>query len=205
MNKDQTEVVFQYQPFIHLSEKQKNKIQQKSAIVSLSRGDFLSRQGTSVIDGVYFVMEGVLELFYEVDDDKILSGYIQPGEVFGAITLLFNDGVCIRTSRVKEDVQLFKIPAKIFLETATSIPKVYEYYQSVYKQMMMDDTYAGVLSASRMVRFLSQVLPFSYLEKTELEMGGSQFKVDSTSKKTCGFCSGKIRCSSLVYCSARFR
>ena len=55
-------------------------------------GTILSVPGRTKLDSLYLIREGALELFYDQDGERKLSGYLKPGEIFGGISILMNAG-----------------------------------------------------------------------------------------------------------------
>ena len=63
----------------------------------------LSVQGKTKLESVYIIKEGTLELFYETDGEKELTGFLEPGEIFGGMCILMNAGISVSTVTIVDD------------------------------------------------------------------------------------------------------
>ena len=77
-------------PFSKLPEKELSQAVNKALVKTYPKKTILSVQGRTTLDCVYIVKKGSLELFYETEDEKTLSGFLQPGDIFGGIYILMN-------------------------------------------------------------------------------------------------------------------
>ena len=93
----------------------------KLSLMTFSRGTVLALQGRTTLDYVYLIRSGSLELFFESDGRKTLQGALGPGDIFGAISILLNAGLSIRSLEVTEDAALYLMPKKVFLDLHVKI------------------------------------------------------------------------------------
>ncbi len=128
------------------------------------RGTVLARQGETPIEEILIVRSGILELFYtNVKGEKILSGNLQPGDIFGGISLLMNAGVAVRTVRVERDASFYMLSKDLFLALCRRSKSFYEYFVDAFSQRMLDESYASIIGSTQAFSFLSQTVPFSFL------------------------------------------
>ena len=105
-------------PFSKLPEKELSQAVSSASIKTYPKKTILSVQGRTTLAYVYIIKEGALELFYETRDKKTLSGFLQPGEIFGGIYILMNAGLSVRTVQTVDDSTLYTLPQNVFLNMA---------------------------------------------------------------------------------------
>ncbi|MGB5748893.1 MAG: cyclic nucleotide-binding domain-containing protein, partial [Desulfobacterales bacterium] len=106
-------------PFSKLPEKELSQLVNKASIKTYPKKTILSVQGRTTLERVYIVKKGSLELFYETEDERTLSGFLQPGEIFGGIYILMNAGLSVRTVQTVDDATLYTLPQDVFLDLCT--------------------------------------------------------------------------------------
>ena len=87
-------------PFSKLPQPDLKRISESVTAENFAKGHNLTVQGRTRLAHVYIVKEGVLELFYESDGEKEMSGILKSGEVFGGISILMNSGISVRSVKV---------------------------------------------------------------------------------------------------------
>ncbi len=128
------------------------------------RGTILAHQGKTPIEDIFILKSGMLELFYtNVKGEKILSGNLQSGDIFGGISLLMNAGLAVRTVTVERDASFYLLPKDLFLELCGRYKTFYQYFVDAFSQRMLDESYASIIGATQALNFLSQTVPFSFL------------------------------------------
>jgi len=165
----------------------KEEIQRLAGHVSRKRieaGTLLAHQNKSGVDGVYLIESGLIELYYEQNGGKILSGYLKPGELFGGISILMNGGIALRTVRVEKTAACMRIPKSEFLNLCTRFHTFNEYFVDTFSKRMLDESYAAIVSASQAFLFLSGVVPFSFLPEEELERVAAELAIVHYPKDT---------------------
>jgi len=142
------------------------------------RGTILAQQGKTRIKEVMVIKSGSLELFYtNVKGEKILSGNLQPGDVFGGISLLMNAGVAIRTATVEKDASFYLLSKERFLELSGRYQKIHQYFVDAFSQRMLDESYAAIVGTTQAKHFLAQIVPFSFLPETLLERAAAEINL----------------------------
>jgi len=150
--------------FASLPKHELEKIARHVYVKKAPRGTVLAQQGKTPIDEVFIVKSGMLELFYtNVKGEKMLSGSLQSGDIFGGISLLMNAGVAVRTVTVERDVSLYLLSKELFMALCRRYKNFYQYFVDAFSQRMLDESYASIIGATQAFSFLSQTVPFSFL------------------------------------------
>lgn len=136
---------------------------------TIPAGTILNSQGRSGLDRVYVIEKGLLELFYDNKGTKILSATLEPGDIFGGISILMNGGVSARTSQAQTDCRLVAIPQKAFLELCERHKAFRQYFVDKFSERMHNEAYASILTASQALNMLAGTMPFSFLPEEVLE------------------------------------
>ncbi len=155
--------------FSKLPEKELADISRLASQATIKAGTILTTQGRSNIDRVYIIEKGLLELYYDNKGKKLLSGTLEPGDVFGGISILINGGVSARTSQAQTDCRLLILPEKVFLGICDRHKAFREYFVNEFNERMLNQSYASVLTASQALHMLSGTIPFSFLPEDVLE------------------------------------
>ena len=140
-----------------------------SIFVAVPAGYILSVQGRSQLDCIYLVKNGAMELYFSTNGKEEHTGVLDPGDVFGGISILMNAGISIRSVRVVADVKLYILPRSEFLDICTRFPAFYESFATKFRSRMNDETYASIVSAGQALHFISRLVPFSFLPAKELD------------------------------------
>ncbi len=164
-------------PFSFLPKEELERVAKEAGEESHPAEAILSVQGSSDVDRVFVVKKGMLELFYEIDGKKILSGFLRPGDVCGGIAVLMNSGVAVRTVMAVQDVVLLTVPTPLFRDIANRNPQFHEVFVKIYSKFMMDESYATIMAEGRIPSFLKSIDPFSFLPDEEIESLSSHVSV----------------------------
>lgn len=131
-------------------------------------GEVLLAQGRMLVDGVYVIGAGAIELSDQRDGRPQLVETLQSGTLFGGIAVLLNGGLSLRTARVVEDGYCWIIPGKIFLEFCRDYPALHRHFSDLLEERMQDSAYAEMFAVQRAFGFLQTIPPFSFLPEAEL-------------------------------------
>ncbi len=162
------ELLSKTQPFSLLPLPVLEETATKLSLMTFSRGTVLALQGRTTLDYVYIIRSGSLELFFESNGRKTLQGALSPGDIFGAISILMNSGLSIRSLAVMEDAALYLMPKKTFLDLCDRHAFIPDYFDRAFSQRMQNETYAMAIAATQVTHFLSRIPPFSFLSEEEL-------------------------------------
>lgn len=178
-------------PFSKLPLSERKRIAASLSFEDYASGHNLSVQGRTKLEYVYIVKDGILELFYESDGEKEMSGIVKQGEVFGGISILMNAGISVRSVKVVEDTTLYVLPEKVFLDVATRHAGFYEYFAEKFRKRMMNKSYASVVAAGQGLHFLHGLAPFSFLPMADLEKMAAAVSIINYPKDTILFAQGR--------------
>ena len=155
-------------PFSELPENELLRVAGEMSEETFPKNIVLSVQGKTKLESVYVIKEGSLELFYETDGEKELTGNLKQGEIFGGICILMNAGISVRTVKIVDDATLYTLPQKVFLEVCARHKFLYEYFAAKFRRRMSDETYSSVAVAGQAQHFFSRLVPFSFLSEEEI-------------------------------------
>jgi CBS domain-containing protein len=162
------ELLSQSSPFSRLPLPVLEETASKMSLMTFSRGTVLALQGRTTLDYVYFIRSGSLELFFDGDGRKTLQGALGPGEIFGAISILMNAGLAIRSLAVMEDAALYLMPKKVFLDLCDRHAFILGHFNQAFAQRMQNESYAAAIAGSQTALFLARIPPFSFLPEEDL-------------------------------------
>jgi len=155
-------------PFSELPEDELSRVAGEISVELFPKNIILSVQGRTKLECVYIIKEGSMELFYETDGQKGLSGSLKSGEIFGGICILMNAGISVRTVKIVEDATLYTLPQKVFIEMCARHKFLYEYFAAKFRKRMSDETYATIAVSGQARHFLSRLVPFSFLPEEKI-------------------------------------
>ncbi len=153
----------------------------------------LSVQGKTKLESVYIIKEGSLELFYETDGEKKLTGFVKPGEIFGGMCILMNAGISVRTVKTVDDATLYTLPQKVFLEVCARHNFLYKYFAAKFRKRMSDETYSSVAVTGQAQHFLSRLVPFSFLSEEEMSKISKEISTIKYPRDTVLFVQGQSK------------
>ena len=156
-------------PFSKLPEKELSQVAGKISMKTYPQKTVLSVQGRTTLECVYIIQKGSLELFYETDAGKTLSGFLQPGETFGGICILMNAGLSVRTVQTVDDATLFTLPQNVFLDLCTRYDFFYVHFAEKFRDRMSNEAYASIATSGQVQHLLSRLVPFSFLPEEEVD------------------------------------
>ena len=156
-------------PFSDLAEVQREQLARKVTEAIFSSETVVALQSKTRIDHVSIIERGVLEIYYDKEGERYLSGLLKPGDLFGGISILMNQGISLRSVTAQKDATVYQIPKRDFLELCSTHKGFHRHFVDIFTRRMRDESYAAVFSASKAFLFLSGIVPFSFLPEEELE------------------------------------
>lgn len=154
--------------FSELADTDLQQLAAQAQTVRLDAHTVLKTQGRSVLDCVYVLQSGRLELFYSREHEKISTDILNAGDIFGGISILINSGVALRTAVVLETADCITFNSDLFLQMCERCAPFKAFFLETYKGYMEDQTYITVVEASHALSFLAEIVPFSFLDETQL-------------------------------------
>ena len=154
--------------FSDLPENELSQLTGEISVEMFPKNTVLSVQGRTKLESVYIIKEGSLELFYETNGEREISGSLEPGGSFGGVSILMNAGISVRTVKIVDDATLYTLPRNVFLEICARHNFFYEFFANQFRKQMSDESYASIVAAEQALHFLSRLVPFSFLPEEEI-------------------------------------
>lgn len=193
MNKDVTDFLSGILPFSKLPEKELQQVAESVSISIYPKDSVLAVQNITKIENVYIIKDGLVELYFDKQGKKVLSGFMKAGDIFGGISILMNAGLSIRTATVCQDSTIYVIPRKKFLDLCTRFKMFYDYFMETFSRRMLDESYASIIAAGQAFQFLTGIVPFSFLPEEEIEKIASELSTVYYPQNTVLFIQGESR------------
>ena len=154
--------------FSELPENDLLQLVENVSVETFPKNTILSVQGRTKLEQIYIIKDGSLELFYETNGERKLSGFLKPGESFGGVSVLMNAGISVRTAITVEDATLYTLPQKTFLQICERHNFFYDFFAARFHKQMSNEYYASLVASGQALHFLSHLVPFSFLPEEEI-------------------------------------
>jgi len=188
-------------PFSRLPKEKLTQVAEKVSEKTYPKKTILSVQGRTTLECVYIIKKGSLELFYETENERTLSGFLQPGEFFGGIYILMNAGLSVRTVQTVDEATLYCVPQSVFLDLCTHHDFFYEYFAEKFRDRMSNEAYASVATSGQVQHFLSRLAPFSFLPEEEIDRVAAAISIIYQPQDTVLFHQGRGKVENLYIIS----
>ncbi len=133
-------------PFSSLPEKELEEIAAHLYTVHYPKNTVLFFQGRSKVDNLYIIQKGAAERYYEENDRKTLYLRLSEKDMYGGISMLLNKGIAVRTLKTSEDLYLYVLPKKIFLDICVRYESFSEFFTDTFGKRMLDRSYAEIFA-----------------------------------------------------------
>ena len=133
-------------PFSFLSEKELKEIAAHLYTPHYSKNVVLFFQGRSKVNNLYIIRKGAAERYYEKNGRKTLRCKLSEKDMYGGISMLLNDGIAVRTFKINEDLFLYALPKKIFLDICARYESFSEFFTDAFGKRMLDSSYAKIFA-----------------------------------------------------------
>jgi CBS domain-containing protein len=133
-------------PFSLLSKPEQNRLTTAFSYEKIKKGQVLFEQEITSVKHLYILSSGHARYYYELNNTRILTGELLAGDNFGGLSILFNDGISIRSLSLVEDSVLVTIPAGVFLAACKANPKFRDYFTNEFGKCMLNKSFAGIIS-----------------------------------------------------------
>jgi CBS domain-containing protein len=153
----------QTKPFCDLPEDIIRKIASSLSLQHFKQKEIMFHQGRSNFRHVLIVENGSLELYYDIDGQKKLSGFLRRGDVCGGIALLKNRGAAIRSIVAVGDASCYRLSGETFLELCKNFDEFQNFFEKIYKRLMRDESYVSIITKGQTYQFIANLPPFSFL------------------------------------------
>jgi len=148
----------QLPPFSVLPQKEQKAILNSFSYEKISKDTVLLEQELTRIEKFYTLSSGTGHYYFEDRNVKILKGKLNPGDNFGGISILFNEGISIRSLELLEDSVFVTLDAIFFLDLCQNYPLFQKYFACEFGNCMLNKSFAGIIS--RQIRDKEFSLPF---------------------------------------------
>jgi len=169
MEKKMVQYLAGISPFSTLPETELNQIALALSVKKIPKNTVLSVQGKATFEEIVIIKQGSLELFYDINGKKLLSSFLNPGQVCGGIALLMNSGIAARTVVVAADSELYALSKEKFLDICNRFHAFSGFFEKSYNKRMENEFYTSIISTEHAFRFVADIVPFSFLPESELE------------------------------------
>ncbi|MEA3280509.1 MAG: DUF294 nucleotidyltransferase-like domain-containing protein, partial [Thermodesulfobacteriota bacterium] len=133
-------------PFSFLPEKELKEIAAHLYTAHYPKNIVLFFQGRSKVDNLYIIQKGAAERYYEENDRKTLYLKLSEEDMYGGISMLLNNGIAVRTLKTSEDLYLYVLPKKIFLDICARHESFSEFFTDAFGKRMLDRSYAEIFA-----------------------------------------------------------
>jgi CBS domain-containing protein len=185
------------EPFSRLPAEVLTAVAAQAAPMTFPSGTVLAEQARTTLEQIYIVRSGRLELFFESRGEKSLRRALEPGDVFGGISILMNAGLAIRSLKVISDASLYALPAHVFLDLCRRYSPFQAFFISAFNRRMEDESYGAAIAAAQVVYFLSKIIPFSFIDEEEVKAIAPHVTAVHHPKDTLVFVQGESRVDGL--------
>ena len=93
MSTEAVGILSKIEPFSRLPGEAVEAVAAQAALMTFPSGTVLAEQARTTLDQIYIVRSGKLELFFESRGEKSLRHALEPGDIFGGISILMNAGL----------------------------------------------------------------------------------------------------------------
>ncbi|MBF0112338.1 MAG: cyclic nucleotide-binding domain-containing protein [Desulfamplus sp.] len=176
-NENIIKMLFHIPPFSSLSKNEIHKIAKHAALKFYPKDTIICQQERTKLEFIYIIQSGEIEIYYEDKDNKIQINFLKEGEILGAISLLMNSGISVRTAKVLIDAMVYTIPVEIFQEICKKYGFFYNYFEDIFNQQIVDQSYAATIASNQAFEFLSPIIPFSFLTDKEIQMAATKLSL----------------------------
>lgn len=106
----------------------------------------LFTQGISRVNALYIVVNGAARRHFEGKDHDMEGSLLGEGDLFGGISMLLNDGICIRSLHTTEQTQFLLLPKADFFEICKKNQQFLEFFTDTFGKRMLDRSYAAIVA-----------------------------------------------------------
>ena len=145
-------------PFSLLPDKEQKAVYNAFSYEKVFRDKVLLEQEVSTVEQLFTLSSGAASYYYEDQGTNILEGWLNPGDSFGGLAILFNDGIAIRTLKILEDSIFVTLDADYFLNLCKNYTAFQEDFTNRLGKCMLNRAFAAIIA--RQIRDKEFSLPF---------------------------------------------
>lgn len=125
---------------------------------TLEKGSLIFEQGITRVEDLWILSKGDACFFFETHQGRKLEGTLEQGDHFGSLSLIFNQGVAIRSLETVEKCKFARLPAQPFMEALEQYPRFAEYFDACFGKSMRNPAFQAMMADQQEGRDAS--LPF---------------------------------------------
>ncbi|MCB2215137.1 DUF294 nucleotidyltransferase-like domain-containing protein [Desulfofustis glycolicus] len=152
------EEAYRYKPYCLLSEDEFAAVAEHLYREAAPKKTVLLTQEITPVDRFRVLTFGAARFFFEFNFSETLKRDLHPGDSFGGISILLNEGIATKTLRIEEDAEMITLDANHFLSLCEKSDAFTEFFTNAFGKSMINRTYAGIIS--RQVKDKELNLPF---------------------------------------------
>ncbi len=149
--------------FSSLSDEESEYIEPFLKKETFSKNAIVFVRGKSIVENLYVIEKGGVELFCKKGGRKIYQKFLKKGDVFGGIPILTTGGISTLSARATQDSDIYTLERKVFLETCIRNKSFYNFFEKANAEQLENPVYSSLLRTCEAFRFLKSGLPFSLL------------------------------------------
>jgi CBS domain-containing protein len=143
---DRKAFLSQVAPFYILPSQELENIANTLTTISFPQETVIFVQGTTAIDSLYLVKQGILERFIMTQEEPILRGFLKPQDTYGGLSLLYNRGTSIRTVKSLEEVTFYTLPQAYFFDLCSKYNEFKSFFLENFGQKMLETPYVNYIA-----------------------------------------------------------
>lgn len=173
-------------PFSFLTEEAQERAAAQLSVVRYPEDVILFTQGRSRVGYLYVVQKGAAERYFEESGRKTMSDLLGPGELYGGISMLLNDGISVRTLQVAAGTIFYTLPKKPFLEICEKHEAFRDFFTDTFGRRMLDRSYASIVArtlhpSEEALQLFNQ--PVSSIYSRKRVLGGPDMPIQEAAAK----------------------
>ena len=144
--------------FPTLSKSEEQELYNAFSYETYEKGTLLFVQEISRVEKLLILSKGSLAYYFEQDNTQPLKGTLLPGDCFGGLSILFNNGMAIHTLKSLEETVILTIEPTSFVALCKKNKDFQAYFTNEFGRCMINRTFAHIIA--RQVLGTSLNLPF---------------------------------------------
>ena len=145
-------------PFSDLNKDQRKEVMDHLVVTAHPAGSLIFTQEISHLDRLIILASGQANFFYLSGRQKLLGGTLGPGDIFGGLSLLYNDRMAIHSLKLTAEARLMNLDASLFLKLVAKTPDLKDFFALALGRCMGKKAFADILAARAWDKKLT--LPF---------------------------------------------
>lgn len=158
MTTDDAQALWRILPFSLLSEREFTHCLESFQTETVPGGTILFEQEKSMLTKIYILKQGAAERYFEQSREKSLKGGMGRHDIFGAVSMLMNDSICIRTLEVVQDSVFYTLDARIFFQLCSENQAFKSFFINVFNKQILNSSYRYIID--RQIKEQDFMLPF---------------------------------------------